>query len=59
MEDDGEASDGNEQEPVKVRRVLGCNVAMIRARQHSQPWEAGGGGPAGASLALAVGGRRD
>ena len=43
-EDDGEASDGNEQEPGKMRRVLGCDVAMMRARQHSQPWEAGPGG---------------
>ena len=59
MEDDGEASDGNEQEPGKMRRILGCDVAMMRAWQHSQPWEAGAGGPAGASLALAARGRRD
>ena len=58
-EDDGEASDGNEQEPGKMRRVLGCDVATMCARQHSQPWEAGAGGPAGAGLALAAGGRRD
>ena len=56
---DGEASDGNEQEPRKMRRVLGCDVAMMRARQHSQPWEARAGGPAGAGLALAAQGRRD
>ena len=58
-EDDGEASDGNEQEPGKMRRVLGCDVATMCARKHSQPWEAGAGGPAGASLALAAQGRRD
>src|SRR3990170_8122377 len=58
-EDDGEASDGNEQEPGKMHRVLGCDVATMRARQHIQPWEAGAGGPAGAGLALAAGGRRD
>ena len=23
-----------------MRRVLGCDVATMRARQHSQPWEA-------------------
>ena len=39
VEDDGEASDRNEQEPGKMHRVLGCDVAMMRARQHSQPWE--------------------
>ena len=58
-EDDGEASDGNEQEPRKMRRVLGCDGAMMRARQHSQLWEVGAGGPAGAGLALAARGRRD
>ena len=58
-EDDGEASDGNEQEPGKMRRVLGCDVAMMRARQHSQPWEAGAGGPAAAGLDLVAQGRRD
>ena len=31
-EDDGEALDGNEQEPGKMRRVLGCDVAIICAR---------------------------
>ena len=39
-----------------MHRVLGCDMAMMRARQHSQPWEAGAGGPAGA--ALAAGARR-
>ena len=48
MKDDGEASDGNEQEPGKMCRVLGCDLATMRARQHSQPCEAGAGGPAGA-----------
>ena len=42
-----------------MRRVLGCDVATMRARQHNQPWEAGAGGPAGAGLALAARGRRD
>ena len=42
-----------------MHRVLGCDVAMMRARQHSQPWEVGAGGPAGAGLALAARGRRD
>ena len=37
------ASDGNEQELGKMRRVLGCDVATMRARQHYQPWEAGAG----------------
>ena len=58
-EDDGEASGGNEQEPRKMRRVLGCDVATMRARQHNQPWEAGAGVPTGAGLALVAGGRRD
>ena len=42
-----------------MRRVLWCDLAMMRVRQHSQPWEAGAGGPAGAGLALAAGGRRE
>ena len=37
VEDDGEASDGNEQEPGKMRRVLGCDVATMHVRQHNQP----------------------
>ena len=43
-EDDGEASDGG---------------AAMRALRRSQPWEAEAGGPAGAGLVLAVGGRQD
>ena len=31
-EDDGEASDGNKQEPGKMHKVLGCDVAMMHAR---------------------------
>ena len=57
--DNGEASDRNEQESGKMHRVLGCDVATMRARQHSQPWEAGAGGPTSAGLALAAGGRSD
>ena len=30
--DDGEASGGNEQEPEKMHKVLGCDAAMVRAR---------------------------
>ena len=40
MEDDGEASDGNEQEPGKMRRVLVCDLARMRARQHNQQEQA-------------------
>ena len=58
-DDDDEASEGNEQELGKMHRVLGCYVAAMRARQHSQPWEAGAGGPTGAGLASAAGGRRE
>ena len=28
-----------------MRRVLGCDVATMRARQQNQPWEAGAGVP--------------
>ena len=28
-----------------MHRVLGCDVATMRAWQHSQPWEAGAGVP--------------
>ena len=31
-EDNGEASDGNEQEPGKMRKDLGCDVATMHAR---------------------------
>ena len=58
-EDDGEASDANEQEPGNIRSVLGCDVAVIHAWQRNQLWETGAGGPAGAGFGLAAGGRRD
>ena len=52
MEDDGEASDvsGND---------LGDGGAAMRALRCSQPWEAEAGGPTGAGLVLAAGGRQD
>ena len=59
VENDGEALDGNEQDLGKMCRVLGCDVAAVRAREQNQPWETGAGGPAGAGLALAAGGTRD
>ena len=51
-EDDGEASD------VGVNDLGDGGVAM-RALRRSQPWEAEAGGPAGAGLVLAAGGRHD
>ena len=51
-EDDGEASD------VGVNN-LGDGGAAMRALRRSQPWEAEVGGPAGAGLVLAAGGRHD
>ena len=51
-EDDGEASD------VSVND-LGDGEAAVRALRRSQPWEAEAGGPAGAGLVLAAGGRKD
>jgi len=36
---------------------LGDGGAAMRALRHSQPWEAEAGGPAGAGLVLAAGGR--
>ena len=51
-EDDGEASE------VSVND-LGDGGAAMRALRRSQPWEAEAGGPAGASLVLAAGRRRD
>ena len=51
-EDDGEASD------VGVNDLGDGGVAM-RAMRCSQPWEAEAGGPAGAALVLAAGGRQD
>ena len=49
-------------ERTKARRGLGVNDlgdggAVMRALRCSQPWEAEAGGPAGASLVLAAGGR--
>ena len=38
---------------------LGDGGAAMRALRRSQPWEAEVGGPAGASLVLAAGGRHD
>ena len=51
-EDDGEASDVNIND-------LGDGGAAMRALRCSQPWEAEAGGPAGAGLVLAAGGRQD
>ena len=38
---------------------LGDGGAAMRALRHNQPWEAEVGGPAGAGLVLAAGGRQD
>ena len=38
---------------------LGDGGAAMRALRRSQPWEAEAGGPAGAGLVLAGGGRQD
>ena len=51
-EDDDEASD------VGVNDLGDGGVAM-RALRRSQPWEAEAGGPVGAGLVLAAGGRQD
>ena len=51
-EDDGEASDIGVND-------LGDGGAAMRALRRSQPWEAEAGGPAGAGLVLAAGGRQD
>ena len=51
-EDDGEASDVGVND-------LGDGGAAMRAPRCSQPWEAEAGGPTGASLVLATGGRQD
>ena len=51
-EDDGEASDVGVND-------LGDGGAAMRALRHSQQWEAEAGGPAGAGLVLAAGGRQD
>ena len=51
-EDDGEASDIGVND-------LGNSGAAMHALRRSQPWEAEAGGPAGAGLVLAAGGRQD
>ena len=51
-EDDGEASDAGIND-------LGDGGAVMRALRCSQPWEAEAGGPPGAGLVLAAGGRHD
>ena len=51
-EDDGEASDVGIND-------LGDGGMAMRALRRSQPWEAEAGGPAGAGLVLATGGRQD
>ena len=38
---------------------LGDGGVAMRALRRSQPWEAEAGGPAGAGLVLAAGGRQD
>ena len=50
MEDDDKASDVGVND-------LGDGGAAMRALRRSQPWEAEAGGPAGAGLVLAAGGR--
>ena len=49
-EDDSEASDVGVND-------LGDSGAAMRVLRRSQPWEAEAGGPAGAGLVLAAGGR--
>ena len=51
-QDDGEASDVGVND-------LGDSGAAMRALRRSQPWDAEAGGPAGAGLVLAAGGRQD
>ena len=51
-EDNGEASDVGVND-------LGDGGAAMHALRCSQPWEAEAGGPTGAGLALAAGGRQD
>ena len=52
MEHDSEASD------IGVNDLRDGGAAM-HALRRSQPWEAEAGGPAGAGLVLAAGGRQD
>ena len=49
-DDDGEASNVSSND-------LGDGGAVMRALRRSQPWEAEAGGPVGAGLVLAAGGR--
>ena len=51
-EDDGEVSDVGVND-------LGDGGAAMHALRRIQPWEAEAGGPAGAGLVLATGGRQD
>ena len=51
-DDDGEASDVGVND-------LGDGGAAMRALRRSQPWEVEAGGPTGAGLVLAAGGRQD
>ena len=51
-EDDGETSDVGVND-------LGDGGAAMRALRRNQPWEVEAGGPAGAGLVLAAGGRQD
>ena len=53
-----EASTPKHAEDVSVND-LGDGGAAMRALRRSQPWEAEAGGPAGAGLVLAAGGRQD
>ena len=52
VEDGGDASD------IDVNDLGDCGAAM-RALRRSQLWEAEAGGPVGAGLVLAAGGRQD
>ena len=52
VDDDGEASDVGVND-------LGDGGAAMSALRCSQPWEEEAGGPAGAGLVLAAGGRQD
>ena len=51
-DNDGEASDVGVND-------LGEGGATMHSLRRSQPWEAEAGGPAGAGLVLAAGGRQD
>ena len=51
-DDDGEASEVGVND-------LGDGGAVMHALRRNEPWEAEAGGPAGAGLVLAAGGRQD